>query len=200
MKLFYRFLSWYDAYWRRKHNVERFDDLLSFSFEPYTGERRVMDDGTWIEPGDPLAILHFNRECFSGSPENPQSNARNALRFRRLIFASLKKLAREINENEKFENIKAFHGISWLPPHGEKLGFIIERVPDSVVNSIRKFYFNVLLRTFFPHLSSQENNRIEPHAYWLTRKTLLKNFSSGLPTINELETTQLPDLAIAGAH
>src|SRR5690606_15304414 len=107
MKLFYRFLSWYDAYWRRKHGVEKFDELLSFSFDRYSGERRLMDDGTWIEPGDCLAILHFNRECFSGSSGNPQQNARNALRFRRLIFSSLKKLAREINENEKLMQVKA---------------------------------------------------------------------------------------------
>lgn len=198
MKLFYRFLSWYDAYWRRKHGVEKFDELLSFSFDRYSGERRLMDDGTWIEPGDCLAILHFNRECFSGSSGNPQQNARNALRFRRLIFSSLKKLAREINENEKLMQVKAFHGISWLPPHGEKLGFVIERVPDSAVNRIRKFYFAILLKTFFPHLARQENTPIEPHAYWLTRHTLLRNFAADLTAVNDSVSTG--ELKIAGAH
>ena len=177
MKIFYHFLSWYDSWWRRKHGVEKFDDLLSFSFEKYSGERRVMSDGTSIEPGDCLAIIHFNRECFNNPSKDPKQNARNALRFRRLILSSFKQLAKDIHENERFMKIKAFHGISWLPPHGEKLGFVIERVPDTLVNTIRRMYFSILLRTFFPHLSIQENNRVEPHAYWLTRNTLLKNFS-----------------------
>lgn len=199
MKLFYRFLCWYDAYWRRKHNVEKFDELLSFSFEKFSGERRVMNDGTWIEPGDCLAIIHFNRECFANSSNNPRQNARNALRFRRLILSSFKQLAKDIKENEKFMGVKAFHGVSWLPPHGEKLGFVIERVPDSALNTIRKLYFNILLKTFFPHLSMQENNRVEPHAYWLTRHTLLKNFSTEMST-NELETNQQQGLSLIGAN
>lgn len=189
MKFFHRFLSWYDDYWRRKHNVEKFDDLLSFSYENYSGEKRQMDDGTWIEPGDCLAIIHFNRECFSNNTNDPKQNARNALRFRRLIFSSLKQLAKEINDGKKFEGIKAFHGVSWLPSHGEKLGFVIEKVPDSASNSIRKFYFNVLLKTFFPHLSIFEGHRIEPHAYWLTRNTLLKNFSTAAP-VDQSEINQ----------
>lgn len=176
--LFYRFMCWYDAYWRRKHGVEKFDELLSFSFETFSGERRIMNDGTWVEPGDCLAILHFNRECFVSAPGDPRQNARNALRFRRLILASFKSLAKAINENEKFTRVKVFHGVSWLPPHGEKLGFLIERVPDSALNLVRKFYFKILLRVFFPHLAAQENNRIQPHAYWLTRDKLLKNFSA----------------------
>ncbi len=197
MKIFYRFLCWYDAYWRRKHSVERFDDLLSFSFEKFSGESRIMDDGTWIESGDCLAIIHFNRECFTHSSNDPKQNTRNALRFRRLILSSFKQLAKDIDENERFNNVKAFHGVSWLPPHGEKLGFEIEKVPDSMLNIIRKFYFTVLLNTFFPHLAMQETHRIEPHAYWLTRQTLLNNFSKR-QSINQFEIHQSKTLGLAG--
>lgn len=182
--LFYRFMCWYDASWRRRHGVEKFDELLSLSFETFSGERRIMNDGTWIEPGDHLAILHFNRECFTNSSGDPRQYARNALRFRRLILASFKNLARAIHDNEKFRQVKAFHGVSWLPPHGEKLGFLIERMPNSAINIVRKFYFTLLLRVFFPHLVAQENNRIQPHAYWLTRDNLLKNFPVE-PSANE---------------
>lgn len=176
--LFYRIMSWYDAWWRRRHGVEKFDDLLSFSFETFSGERRVMNDGTWIEPGDYLAILHFNRECFISSSANPQHYLRNALRFRRLLLSSFRQLARDINENEKFVMVKVFHGVSWLPPHGEKLGFLIERLPDSTLNIVRKVYFKILLTVFFPHVAALEKNRIQPHAYWLTRQNLLKHFAA----------------------
>ncbi len=187
--LFYRIMSWYDAYWRRRNGVEKFDDLLSFSFEKFSGERRVMNDGTWVEPGDYLAILHFNRECFINSSANPQHYLRNALRFRKLLLSSFRRLAKDINENEKFVMVKVFHGVSWLPPHGEKLGFLIERLPDSTLNFVRKVYFKILLKVFFPHVAALEKNRIQPHAYWLTRQNLLKHFATE-PLDNELLINQ----------
>ncbi len=172
--LFYQCMSWYDAWWRYRHNVEKFDDLISFSFEHFSGKRRIMNDGTWIEPGDALAILHFNRECFSSPSHN---YVRNALHFRKLIFASLAKLAQDLHRHEKLMQVKAFHGISWLPPHGEKFGFLIEQLPDSALTRIRKYYFRLLLKAFFPQVAKREGKRIQPHAYWLTRHNLLKHFS-----------------------
>lgn len=136
-----------------------------------------MNDGSWIEPGDWLAILHFNRECFMNSSANPKDYLRNALRFRKLLLSSFKQLAHDINANEKLVMVKAFHGVSWIPPHGEKLGFLIERLPDSALNQVRKFYFKILLKVFFPHIATAEKNPIQPHAYWLTRNNLLKNFA-----------------------
>src|SRR5690606_33995725 len=43
--VFYRVMSWYDALWRRRHQVERIDELLSLSYENYAGERKAMNDG-----------------------------------------------------------------------------------------------------------------------------------------------------------
>lgn len=186
--VFYRLMCWYDAWWRRQHKVEKFDELISFSLEPFTGERRQLNDGSWIEPGDTLAILHFNRECFSvddeaentsqnNPPVNKNSNyMRNALRFRKLIFASLAQLANDIHQHERLLQVKAFHGISWLPPHGEKFGFLIEKLPDTTLTRIRKYYFRLLLSAFFPQVAARESQRIEPHAYWLSRQNLLKYF------------------------
>lgn len=175
--LFYRLMCWYDAYWRRSHGVERFDELLSFSLEKYAGQPCLMNDGSWINPGDWLAILHFNRECFANSSPNPKDYIRNALRFRKLIISSFAQLANVINKDEKFFKVKAFHGISWLPPHGEKLGFRIERLPDSTLNRVRKFYFRILLKTFFPHVATAEKDHIHSYAYWLTREDLIKHFA-----------------------
>ena len=175
--LFYRCMCWYDAWWRRQHKVEKFDELISFSFEKFSGERRIMNDGTWIEPGDALAILHFNRECFSGAAHQTRDYMRNALRFRKLILSSLAQLAKDINAHEKLVQVKAFHGVSWLPPHGEKFGFLIEQLPDSALNRARKYYFRLLLKAFFPQVAERESNRIQPHAYWLTRNNLLKHFA-----------------------
>lgn len=187
--LFYRAMCWYDAWWRRRHKVEKFDELISFSFEQFSGNRRMMNDGTWIEPGDALAILHFNRECFSAASDQTRDYMRNALRFRKLILASLTQLAQDIHCHGKLTHVKAFHGISWLPPHGEKFGFLIEPLPDSALTRLRKYYFRLLLTAFFPQVAARESKRIQPHAYWLTKRNLLKHFS-GEPLHRESQIHQ----------
>ncbi len=137
-----------------------------------------MNDGSWIETGDRLAILHFNRECFTHLSAKPQDYLRNALRFRKLLRASFQQLAQDLNAHEKFAKVKAFHGVSWIPAHGEKLGFLIEQLPGSLLNQLRKVYFRILLKTFFPHIAITEKNPLQLHAYWLTRNNLLKNFAA----------------------
>lgn len=169
-------MCWYDAHWRRRHGVEIMDELISLSFEKFSGERRAMNDGTWIEPGDELAILHFNRECFTAAGSSSRDSARSALQFRRLLIASLTRLAARMEE-DKFKSVKALHGVSWLPPHGEKIGFMVQRLPDSLLNRIRKIYFGLLLKAFFPALAARTSHQIQPHAYWLTRKNLCNHFS-----------------------
>src|SRR5690606_25111803 len=86
-------------------------------------------------------------------------------------------LSQRIQTDPMLRDVKALYGVSWLPPHGEKVGFEIERIPDSLLNNVRKFYFRVLLKTFFPVLAARENNRLQPHAYWLTRQNLIRHFS-----------------------
>lgn len=174
--LFYRLMCHYDQLWRRWHKVEKIDQLISLSYEGYTGTRRVMNDGTWIEPGDLLAILHFNRECFTEAGTSAREYTRSALRFRKLLIESFTNLSTRLNSCENLAEVKAFYGVSWLPPHGEKVGFMIERLPDSLLNRVRKFYFRLLLKAFFPVLAARENNRLQPHAFWLTRQNLLNHF------------------------
>lgn len=174
---FYRFMCWYDGLWRRWHNVEKHDDLFSYGLEIYKGEHRQMNDGTWLAPGDQLIILHFNRECFINPGTSARDYVRSALHFRKLILASFGLMAKRLQQDEKLREVKALHGVSWLPPHGEKVGFMIERLPDSPLNAFRKFYFRLLLKTFFPVLAARENQRLQAHAYWLTRQNLFNYFS-----------------------
>jgi hypothetical protein len=177
VSVFYRIMGLYDSLWRRWHGVEKMDELVSLSYENYQGERRLMNDDTWLEPGDRLAILHFNHECFSTPSTNPREYARAALRFRRLLVKSFTQLAARFESEAKFNEIKALHGVTWIAPHGEKVGFMIERLPDSWLNRGRQFYFRLLLKTFFPALAARENTRLQPHAFWLTRNNLLDYFS-----------------------
>lgn len=204
--LFYRFMCHYDRLWRKLHKVEYINDLVSLSLEPWQGERKAMNDGTWIEPGDCLAILHFNRECFMDPGTSPKDYVRAALHFRKLILTSFGELAGLLRSEPRFREVKALHGISWLPPHGEKVGFLIEKVPDSWGNRLRNFYFRVLLKTFFPVLAVRHKNGVQSHAYWLTRQNLFTYFSPEATQNDQGTTPQsepleaAADAAVGAAH
>lgn len=175
--VFYHMMNGYDKAWRKYHKVEKIDALVSITLEQYKGIPKEMNDGSWVEHGDWLIMLHFNRECFQTPGTSPREYARAALHFRKLIISSFSELAKRVAHEPRFKQVKALHGISWLPTHGEKVGFQIEKVPDSFVNRCRAVYLKMLLKAFFPVLAARENKNLEPHAYWMTRNNLFKYFS-----------------------
>lgn len=197
--MFYRAMCYYDQLWRRVHKVEKIDELISLSYEHYAGERRQLNDGTWIETGDQLAILHFNRECFANDDTSTRASVRAALRFRRLLLASFAHLAVRMQTDEKLHKVKALYGVTWFPPHGEKVGFMIERLPDSLRNRLRKLYFRLLLKAFFPALAVRENDRLQPHGFWLTRQQLLNYFPEE-PLNDESRVNEVRSGAVASAN
>lgn len=184
--VFYKLMSGYDKLWRVMHKVEKIDSLISITEEDYQGPEKEMNDGTWIYPGDRVAVLHFNREAFSSAAKTPREWARSAFRFRRMLEESFCHVAQRMEQEPRFQSIKAFYGISWFPPHGEKVGFMIEKMPDSKRNRMRIFYFKLLLKAFFPALAQRENQRLQSYMFWITQQQLRKHF---LP-LSEQKTIQ----------
>lgn len=154
----------YDRAWRRRHGVHRFDKIISLAIEPYRGQPRILADGTHLEPGDSLAIIHFNHDGFS----TDSNRVRAALQFRRDLASSLRRLAKRLESDTHLQAVKALYGESWLPPHGSKVGFIVEPLPKTWRTRLQHCYVRLLLRIQFPHLARRGHDTWL-HAYWLTR-------------------------------
>ena len=154
----------YDRAWRRRHNVQPFDKVISLALEPYRGQSRTLADGTCLEPGDQLAIIHFNHDGFSAD----HNRMRAALRFRRDLANSLRQLATRLETDPELRAVKALYGESWLPPHGRKVGFMVEPLPRTWRTRLQHRYVRLLLWMQFPHLA-RSNRDTWLHAYWLTR-------------------------------
>ena len=159
-KLFYA----YDKSWRRRHDVQPFDKVLSLAIEPYRGQPRTLDDGTRLEPGDRLGIIHFNHDGFSAD----RNRLRAALRFRRDLAKSLRQLAQSLDTDPRLQAVKALYGESWIPPHGRKVGFMVEPLPKTWRTRLQHRYVRLLLWVQFPHLA-RDNRNTWLYAYWLTR-------------------------------
>lgn len=174
--LFRWLFGWYDRLWRRAHGVRQLDVLLSLSVGEYHGPPRTLPGGVFLRKGDCLGHLHFNHEFFADPADDANANTDGALRFRRQLVRSLVYLARRMAEEPELDRVKAFYGVNWFRPHGRKAGFVVERLPDGLRTRLRMLHFRLYLKAFFPKLASQQQRRLHPHAYWLTREELLAHF------------------------
>jgi hypothetical protein len=176
--LFRWLMGLYDLCWRRVHRVEPVDALVSLSYQTYRGPTRVIGSRSVIREGDLVAHLHFNRQCLFGQRSGP-TDSRLAFHFARLLFASLGQLAQRVEAGEEpLSRVQALHGVTWFRPHGQRLGFSVERLPDTFLNRMRRLHFRLFLRAFFPDLERQAAD-LHPHAFWLPRDQLVQRFRPG---------------------
>jgi hypothetical protein len=162
-----RLFDAYDRSWRRRHNVQPFDEVISLAIAPYRGRPRTLADGTFLDHGDTLGIIHFNHDGFS----TDRNRRRAVLQFRRDFTRTLHRLARTMETDSVLRDVKALYGETWIRPHGRKVGFIAEPLPRTWRTRVQHFYLRFLLRVQFPHLA-RSNRDTWPHAYWLTRRQL----------------------------
>lgn len=164
----------YDALWRRCHGVRPVDDLISVSTARYRGAQRRLPDGVAIARGDRLGILHFNHGGVGDG--DTRGTLRAALRFRRRILRSLARLEGYLQNDPELREVKAVYGLTWMRPHGEQLGFVVDRLPEGLLTRLRRCHFRLLLHAFFPTLAHRESERLHPHAFWLSRRQLRQRF------------------------
>jgi hypothetical protein len=69
-------------------------------------------------------------------------------------------------------------GITWFKPHGNKVGFESEPLPEGRQKWLLKNHFRLLLYALFPHLAKRENARLEPHRFWLTKNRLIESITA----------------------
>lgn len=176
-RIFYRTFNFYDGLWRSLHRVREVDQLISLSVVTWKGGQKPLGNTT-ISRGDRLVQLHLNHSGFSGGGTTRKGKSLGqALAFRRKLFGSMNRLAGMIERDPAMRDVKALYGVTWFPPHGDKVGFIVERLPDSWTVRLQKIHFRLLLKAFFPALAKRENIRLHPHVYWMTRGDLLGNFA-----------------------
>lgn len=171
---FRRLYFMYDDFYRRRHRLEPVGPMLLIRPDGYTGEPRSFDDGTVLNTGQPLGILHFDNKYLL---MNTASQGRRAgLIFREKLFRSLEQLAKTAHSG-KYRDIPVYTGVSWLASHGEKIGFRTEPLAENWRNRLLAFHFSMILYAFYGRGNAGSRlNRLQPRRFWLTRRQLLENF------------------------
>ncbi|MDT8408147.1 MAG: hypothetical protein RQ741_00980 [Wenzhouxiangellaceae bacterium] len=147
--------------------------LLYVQQTRYGGATHEFEDGLQLRPGDRVGVLHVNNR---GLARAQRSGRSSSFIFARLMIEALGRLAEAVDEDPEMGRIAGFHGITWIPPHGRRVGFEAEPMPDSWRCRWLSLYFRILLFAFNPSASRRTPGRLQPCQFWLSRKQLLENF------------------------
>lgn len=170
---FRRLYFMYDDFYRHRHRLEAVGPMLLIREDEYDGEPRAFDDGTVLNPGQPLGILHFDNKFLLMN--TAAAGRRAGLFFREQLFCSLKELALA-SDTGKYRHIHAYTGVTWLASHGERVGFRTEPLPQTLRSRLLAFHFGILLHAFYGRGKAGKRTRQQPRRFWLTRKQLFENF------------------------
>jgi hypothetical protein len=180
----------YEKVYRVVFRLQPVNEFLFINRTVYKGPRRRFADGTTLNPGDPIGIIHFNND-FLGQVQarsgQQKMGKRAAFAFGAALIKSMRKLAQQLSRSSSLSDLKVISGITWFKAHGRKIGFEIEPLPPGRRKQFLRAHFRVLLKLLFPHLAERENHRLEPHRFWMTRNQLQQlAFSDNLPTAKRL--------------
>lgn len=162
-----------DAWYQRKHHLRALGPVLRVGYVRYDGPALTFADGTRLEPNQLIGQLHFNNSSIAAIGEG--SLHRTGFRFAKLMRESLRTLADAAQHDPELQRVQVFHGVTWIPDHGNVVGFVSTPRPKTWRTRLLAFYFRVLMWTFAPAARTRAKARTEPRDYWLTQRTLAQN-------------------------
>jgi hypothetical protein len=168
-----RILSVVDAWYCRKHRLRALGPVLYIGVSRYRGPDLTFDDGTALRDSDPIGRLHFNNANIAALGEGPMQGV--GFRFAKLMRESLRKLAECAESDPVFRHVRAFQGVTWIPAHGEVVGFVSKPLPNTLRTRLLSRHFRMLMWVFAPAQRIRVRGGAEPRTYWLTRTALQRN-------------------------
>jgi len=168
-----RILGRVDIWYQRKHHLRALGPVLRIGYVRYQGPSRTFADGTVLRENDVIGRLHFNNSSIAAIGEG--SLHRTGFRFAKLMRESLRLLAEASQSDPELRSIHVFHGVTWIPAHGNVVGFVSTPRPRTWRTRILSSYFRLLLWTFAPASRTRARVQAEPRDYWLTQQMLVRN-------------------------
>lgn len=167
-----RVLERVDGWYSRKHQLRPLGPVLLIGYARYRGPELQFDDGTRLRDNDPIGRLHFNNASIAAVGEG--SIHRVGLRFARLMRQSLRDLAEFAQSDPLFRDVRVYQGVTWIPAHGEVVGFVSTPMPRTWRSRLLRPHFKLLMWAFAPAAAIRAR-AAEPRLYWLTQTALLHN-------------------------
>lgn len=167
------FLARVDGWYQRRHGLRALGPILRVGCVRYHGPTVQFEDGTLLKDNELIGRLHFDNSNIAAIGEG--SLHRTGFRFAKLMRESLRTLAEAAQSDPELRNIHVFHGVTWIPEHGNVVGFVSTPRAKTWRTRFLGGYFRLLMWTFAPASRTRAKARTEPRDYWLTQRMLARN-------------------------
>jgi hypothetical protein len=164
-----------DAWYYRRYRLRTLGPVLFLGHARYHGPELRFADGTLLRDNDPIGRLHFNNASIAALGEG--SLHRVGFQFAKLMRQSLRALAEVAQSDPTLREVSVFQGMTWLPAHGEVVGFESTPMPKSWRTRLLAGHFRLLMSVFAPAARIRTRANAEPRLYWLTRAALVRNLN-----------------------
>jgi hypothetical protein len=164
-----------DAWYYRRHRLRTLGPVLYLGHARYRGPELRFEDGTLLRDNDPIGRLHFNNASIAALGEG--SMQRVGFGFAKLMRESLRALAEAAHSDPALRDVRVFQGMTWLPAHGEVVGFVSTPMPRNWRTRLLASHFRMLMWVFAPAARIRAREHAEPRCYWLTRTALTQNLA-----------------------
>ncbi|MGH8177436.1 MAG: YkoP family protein [Steroidobacter sp.] len=162
-----------DRWYYRRHRLRTLGPVLYLGHARYRGPELTFPDGTLLRDNDPIGRLHFNNASIAALGEG--SMQRVGFRFAKLMRESLRHLAEAAQADPALRDVRVFQGVTWIPAHGEVVGFVSTPMPRNWKTRLLTRHFRMLMWVFAPAARIRSREHAEPRLYWLTRTALTEN-------------------------
>jgi hypothetical protein len=157
--------------------------IICFDLRRYKGPIRVLNDGSKVRTGDTILELHLNNAWFKRRRKLNLRASQSPREFLGCFAQDLHFLAQQITSG-MFGNITALHGSTLLDVAARRLGFQVDKLPDSLWKKGGRFYMAGLMQVY--HLRGDKVSRLREKPWelkevWLSRAALLTRYGPKHP-------------------
>ncbi len=172
-----RFYALADAVYRYWNGLEEVGEIFYAGRSTWRGEKRRLQDGTEIAPGDAILRLHLNSQRVAAAGAAGGSAAAVGLRFARRFVPACRALARRLSTDPGWREVVAVHAVGWISPYvGEPWGFEFERLPAGLRTGLIRWHMGNLLAAADPRGRRRGRPRPWPMEIWISRRRLCERF------------------------
>ena len=161
-----------DVIYHWRHKSKPVGPMMLVNAVVHDGPDKAFADGTLVKQGDVIGAIHFDNRVTSRLASHSSRAA--AQRFVRLLLESLAALAQKAANDSAYARYPAYVGITWLPPHGVKMGFETEPMPEGGRRRYLTRFFRLLVWVVAPAQETRDSAKPEPIVFWMTKKRLLE--------------------------
>src|SRR5690606_34251869 len=145
-RLVRRALGLAGEWYYRRYDLKTLGPVLFVGRTQYRGPEMRFEDGTLLRNNDYIGRLHFNSASSAALGEG--SLHRVGFRFAKLMRESLRKLAEAAHSDPSLRDIRVFQGVTWIPSHGEVVGFVSTPMPKNWKTRLLAGHFRLLSWVF----------------------------------------------------